>query len=342
MNQEFQFFTRCRRNYAVYCVLSLLAALFLFSACGQTASPPASQKQASGNTNSTNLLPLRSPSFDPCALFSKSDAARVLDGEVTMKADAVAPICRYDKSVDTTAKGPQGINGSSASHSVLIVSVGTGQNAHQYVNLDRKSVSNQSTVQDVSGLGDAAFIVTFASGKVLIVTQGNTVLSLGVFYPSLSTAKLQPALEQLGHSALRVISAGSRSLPAPQPHPCQLVTADEANRALKSESVIWFFTANSMGSSDCDYISLQGMQHRIVIGLTTDAHSASSLFTNVHQTMQKSQGHDIKGLGDAAFYDGQNTVWVLKGSNVLHLTPFGSSVLDTSTLQLLHSAVARL
>lgn len=342
MNQEFQSFTRCCQNYAVYCVLSLLAVLFLFNACGQSASPPDSQKQASGNTNSANLLPLRSPSFDPCALFSKSDAARVLDGEVTMKADAVAPICRYDKSVNTTAKGPQGIDGSSASHSVLIVSVGTGQNAHQYLDLDRKSVSDQSNVQNVSGLGDAAFTVTFASGKALIVTQGNTVLSLGVFYPSLPIAKLQPALEQLGHSALRVISAGSRSLPAPQPHPCQLVTADEATRILKGKSVMWFFTVNNVRSSDCDYISLQGMQHRIVIGLTTDAHSASSLYINAHQTMKKSQGHDIKDLGDAAFYDGQNTVWVLKGSNVLHLTPFGSSVLDTSTMQLLHSAVARL
>ena len=342
MNKEFQSFTHYRQKYAFYCVFSLLIALFLLSACGQSATPPGSQKQASGGADSANQPSLSSPSFDPCALFSKSDAARVLDGEVSMKADAVAPICRYDKSVDTTAKGPKGVDGASTSHSVLIVSVGTGQDARQYLDLDRRSVSDQSHVQDVSGLGDAAFTVTFASGKALIMTQGNTVLSLGVFYPSLPMAKLQPALEQLGHSALHVISAGSRSLPAPKPHPCQLVTANEVNQILQSKSEMWFFTVNNAGSSDCDYISPQGMQHRIVLGLTTDAHSASSLYTNAHRTMQKNQGHDIKGLGDAAFYDGQNTVWILKGSKVLHLTPFGSSVLDTSTLQLLHSAVARL
>ncbi len=341
MNQKFQSFIRCRQNYTVYCILTSLVALFLLSACGQGANPPDSQKQGS-NTDSANPASLNSPSFDPCALFSKSDAARVLDGEVTMKADTVSPICRYDKSVETTAKGPKGVNGASASHSVLIVSVGTGQDAHQYLDLDRRSVSSQSHVQDVGGLGDAAFTVTFTQGKALIVKQGNTVLSLGVFYPSLPMEKLQPALEQLGHSALHTILAGSRSLATPKPHPCQLVTADEANQILQGKSVRWFFTVNNAGSSDCDYISPQGMQHRIVIGLTTDAHSAESLYTNAHRTMQQKQGHDIKGLGDAAFYDGQNTVWILKGSHVLHLTPFGSSVLDTATLQLLHSAVTRL
>ena len=342
MNQQFQSFTRCRQKPFVYCILSLLAALFLLSACGQSAGPSNSQKQTSRDANSTDLLPLNSPSFDPCALFPKSDAARVLNGEVSMKADAVAPICRYDKSVVTTTKGPKGIDGTSASQSVLIVSVGTGQDARQYLDLERKSASKQSHVQDVGGLGDEAFMVTFASGKTLVVTQGNTVLSLGVFYPSLPATELQSALEQLGHSALRVISAGSRPLPAPRPHPCQIVTADEANQILQGKSVMWFFTVNNAGSSDCDYISPQGMEHRIVIGLTTDAHSASALYANAHQTMQKKQGHDIKSLGDAAFYDGENTVWVLKGSNVLHMTPFGSSVLDTATLQLLHSAVSRL
>lgn len=346
MNQQSRFFTRiflcCRQKYAVCCAVFLLVLLFLLSACTQNAGPSASQKQASGDVNSANLFPLRDPSFDPCALFSKNDAAHVLDGEVSMKADSVAPICRYDRSVNTTAKGPQGINGTSASRSVLVVSVGTGEDARQYLDLDRRSVSGQSQVQNVSSLGDAAFMVTFAAGKALIVNQGNTVLSLGVFYPSLPMATLQSALEQLAHSAMQVIAAGSRSLPAPKPHPCQLVTADEASQVLQSGSVKWFFTVNNAGSSDCDYISPQGMQHRVVIGLTTDTHVASSLYTNARRTMQKSQGHDIKDLGDAAFYDGQNTVWVLKGSNVLHLTPFGSSVLDASTLKLLHNAVARL
>ncbi len=344
MNKKFQLFARMstcwRRRYAVCCALFLLVVLFLLNACGQNANPATSTKQGLGGN--TSVLPLRNPSFDPCALFSKSDAARVLDGEISMKADALAPICRYDKSVSTTEKGPKGIDGSSPSHSVLIVSVGTSEDTQQYLALDRMSVSSQSQVHNVSGVGNAAFIVTFSSGKVLVLTQGNTVLSLGVFYPSLPAAKLEVALEQLARSATHQIASGSRSLPAPKPHPCQLITADEASQLLQGKSVKWFFAVNDAGSSDCDYISPQGMQHRVVVGLTTDAHSANSLYTNMHQTMQKGQGHDIKGLGDAAFYDGQNTVWVLKGDNVLHVTPFGSSVLATSTLQLLHNAVARL
>lgn len=341
MNKEPQSFARFstfwRQRYVV--ALFLLSALSLLSACAQNANPATSTKQGSG---ATSALPLGSASFDPCALFAKSDAARVLDGEISMKADALTPICRYDKSVGTTEKGPKGVNGSSASHSVLIVSVGTSEDTHQYLALDRMNVSSQSQVQDVSGIGDAAFLVTFSSGKVLVVTQANTVLSLGVFYPSLPAAKLEAGLEQLGRSATHVIASGPRSLPAPKPHPCQLITADEASQLLRGTSVKWFFAANNAGSSDCDYISPQGMQHRVVVGLTTDTHAAGSLYTNMHQAMQKGQGHDIKGLGDAAFYDGQNTIWVLKGGNVLHVTPFGSSVLDAATLQLLHNAVARL
>ena len=342
MSQEAQSFARistCQcQKYVLYCTLFL--ALFLLSACTQNANPSTSKKQGPESDNST--LPLRNASFDPCALFSKDDAARLLDGEVSMKADSIAPICRYDKSMSTGAKGPQGVDGAAASHSVLIVSVGTSEDTNQYLDMDRKSVSSQSQVQNLSGIGDAAFVVTFASGKALIVTQGSTVLSLGVFYPLLPAAQLQSALEQLARSAVKVIASGSRPLAAPKPHPCQLVTANEASRMLQGNPVKWFFTANDAGSSACDYISSLGMQHRVIIGLTTDTHSASSLYANAHQTMQKSQGHDIKNLGDAAFYDGQNTIWILKGNNILHLTPFGSSVLDASTIQLLHNAVARL
>ncbi len=289
-------------------------------------------------------LLLRNSSFDPCALFSKNDAAAVLGSEVIVKADSVAPICRYEKSTAVSAKGPGAIAGAAINQSVLIVSIGTSEDTHQYLALDRVSASSQSQVQDVKGVGDAAFVVTFSAGKALIVARGNTILSLGVFYPLLAPAKLQAALEHLAQSAMRVLSARAPLLPAPSPHPCMLITPNEASHLLQNEPVKWFFTANNAGSSGCDYISPQGMQHRVVIGLTTDAdaHLASVLYNSAHQAMEKAGGHDISKLGNAAFYDGQNTIWILKGNTVLHVTPFGFSVLESASIALLRNAVARL
>lgn len=341
MKQQSRCMDACFRQKYVFC-LAFLLLLCMLSACGQDAKN-ATVPKTPGATTAKSLLP--NLSFDPCALFAKSEAAKILGSEVTIKADSVAPICRYEKSTTVDAKGPSGIQGASISHSVLIVSVGTSEDTRQYLALDRVSASsNQSQVQEVKGVGDAAFIVTFTAGKALVIAQGNTILSLGLFYPVLVPAEVLPALERLAQSALHAISVGTRPLSAPKPHPCMLVTANEASHLLQGEPVKWFFTTNNAGSSGCDYISPLGMQHRVVIGLTTnaDAHSASMLYDSARQAMKKSSGHDMSNLGEAAFYDGQNTIWILKGNTVLHVTPFGSSVLDTPSVSLWRNAVARI
>ncbi|GAC1633103.1 MAG: hypothetical protein NVS4B9_25460 [Ktedonobacteraceae bacterium] len=225
---------------------------------------------------------------------------------------------------------------------MLVVSIGTSEDTRQYLSLDRMSATSQAQVREVSDLGDAAFAVTFSAGEALIVARRNTIVSLGAFYPVLAPEKLQSALVQVAQSALRTIDAEVRTLSEPKPHPCLLINANEASQMLQGQPVKWFFTTNSAGSSGCDYISPLGMQHRVVVGLTTDAHAVRPLYESAQRTVRQDQERAIKNLGDEAFYDGLNTVWILKGGALLHVTAFGSSILDPTCITLLHTAVARL
>ncbi len=320
------------RGYAIFTGSVFLLLLLLMSACGPTQGATGLPAQGHARQGNAALA-----TFDPCVLFAKDDASRLLGATVRVLPDLAAPLCTYTVASAADTKG--NTISSFTRSSEIVTAVGTADNVRGYFERDRAQARAAATTQDVSGIGDEAFTIKFAAGGAIVVLRKDTVFSITVLAPFLQTTAVQDGLRKLARIATGVISNGTPSLAVPNPSPCTLMTAQEASQALHGTSVQWLYTANDAGVASCDYIASTQQGGRVQLVVNSGESGARNLYQSQQSGLSKKKM--LNGIGDAAFYDERNTIWVLKGKTFFHVTILGPAVSEALIKGVVVRALAR-
>lgn len=263
-------------------------------------------------------------SFDPCMLFPKDDAAHILGSSVDVEPELMVPLCHYGVKASASASKEKATPVPAGVENEIVVAVGKSDDARSYINLDRADAKKQSKVENVSGIGDEAFTIALSSGKAIVVTKGDTLYSITLIYPSMAKQQVQDNLLLLAKHAQQTIVGGVRTLAAPHPDPCNLITGQEARHMLADQPIHSLSTFNGAGVASCDYISAQGTTHRVQVISLTRQGAARALFENASSSVDAKSKKTVTGIGDRAFVAGGNTIWVLKGNTFMHMSLQGT------------------
>lgn len=291
----------------------LCALLFVVAACGSTGTTTTTQSQQQPPLKQNQNAGLKA-TYDPCTLLSKGEVSQALQEPVDVRPDFAAPLCAYHLSVTQNSTTPPPLGNE------LFVAVGTSNDAKSYFMSDK---NGGVTVQDVAGVGDDAFTVPLNNGASIVVLDHAFVYSITMLGRNLPKSTVQTTLQKLALSIAHTMLTSSPSLAVTQPAACQLITTQDAMQTLQNKPVQWLFTANDAGVDSCDYVSTLGVQKRVQVVETNNPNLAKNVFAGTTNNLQNKQ--NIPGIGDSAYYDGFNTLWVLKKSTTFHVTVSGTN-----------------
>jgi Protein of unknown function (DUF3558) len=173
---------------------ALAVSALVIAGCGgstNTTTPTATAPGASSSSASTQSSAAANQggsAVDPCTLITEQDATTAIGtdpGPGTARASAAGPSCTY--LVSTDGRG-------------VIVGVTLNSNRAQY-DAARAQFQQKYTVQDASGIGNAAFVVSASGGAapVLVFIKGSDVVSIAL--SGLASAASTDTLTTLGHAA---------------------------------------------------------------------------------------------------------------------------------------------
>ncbi|GCE13663.1 DUF3558 family protein [Tengunoibacter tsumagoiensis] len=311
---------RCASWGSLVCLAGCLA----LSACS-----------GSGDQSATNSQPTKAPVqtsslkslYDPCVLFSKDDASQLLGGAAKVLPSFSGPLCTYRNATPTDTKA-------------LFVSVGSSDDARGYFAMDRAQGKKDGSGQDLSGIGDAAFTVKLETGHSIIVLKDQTVYSITLIGSPLAADAQQSALTKLANTAAKTLATTTPTLPVTQSGACKLVTVQEANQTFQDTTTKWLQMANSAGVQECDYGTGASSPQRLQLFLTTNGDLTTQYFSATKKNLEKPV--DLKGIGDEAYSDGGQNIWVRKGQSYFHLSVLDPDVDESQLEQLARTAVTRL
>ncbi len=328
--------------FLLYCMQALLC-LTIFNACSLTTTTleTGQQKtQASSQISASDSNPTPHPTneaaFDPCILLSKNDIASALGGPVNLQPDIITPLCEFALAGKTSANS----SSSASNQSEIVVSIGSSDDAHAYMALDRLSNGQQSNVSTIPDLGDQAFLIKTTMGLSAIVSQGSLIYGITYLNPPKS-AHIQNVVIHLATLADKSLANATPTLPIPNPQPCTVVNAHQASGLMQNSAVKWMSMVNDAGVSSCTYLSTTGgAQQQVQIVITNNARAAKPVYQTARSYVAQNQLEDLPGIGDAAFYDGAGSLWVLKNDSVFHISVFGSPATEAQIVALGRSSLS--
>jgi hypothetical protein len=267
--------------------------------------------KASSKSTGTNQA-----AFDPCELISKDDIAQALGGAVNLQPDIITPLCEFA----LAAKGST----SSNKQSEIAVSVGSSEDASSYMALDRLSSGQPNGIENVPNLGDRAFLIKTSMGPSIVVEKGSIIYSITYLNPTQQGTRARAIIVHLAQLASKSLATTTPTLPIPDPQPCVVLNGQQASQLLLNKPVKRLSMVNDAGVSSCTYLSTAGAQQQVQIVITANGRAAKPVYQTARAYVDPNRLEDLPGLGDAAFYDGVGSLWILKKDTVFHISVFDS------------------